>query len=199
MPGSSSGTLGSGVTGSTGPLAAKRSEVRILPAAPQRRSAVPDGQLAARSRPRLRSSPRGRARCFDAHKHKTLATLRKDGSPRISGTEVVFRRRRDVDREHVARRQGARPPPRSALRDSTAAPTRRDWTGRRQGRRAARGDRGAGAQGRRRIRRATPRPGPMHLFRCDVERARRRAARRPGRPPGDRVLARGPRPRGVKR
>ena len=29
-----------------------------------------------------------RARAFlDAHKHKTLATVRKDGSPRISGTE----------------------------------------------------------------------------------------------------------------
>ena len=28
---------------------------------------------------------------FDAHKHKTMATLRKDGSPRISGTEVEFR------------------------------------------------------------------------------------------------------------
>jgi hypothetical protein len=27
---------------------------------------------------------------FDAHKHKLLATLRKDGSPRISGTEVEF-------------------------------------------------------------------------------------------------------------
>jgi hypothetical protein len=27
---------------------------------------------------------------FDAHKHKTMATLRKDGSPRISGTEVEF-------------------------------------------------------------------------------------------------------------
>jgi hypothetical protein len=27
---------------------------------------------------------------FDAHKHKTLATLRKDGSPRISGIEVDF-------------------------------------------------------------------------------------------------------------
>lgn len=27
---------------------------------------------------------------FDAHKHKTLATLRKDGSPRISGIEVEF-------------------------------------------------------------------------------------------------------------
>jgi hypothetical protein len=25
---------------------------------------------------------------FDAHKHKTIATLRRDGSPRISGTEL---------------------------------------------------------------------------------------------------------------
>ena len=28
---------------------------------------------------------------FDRSKHKTMATLRKDGSPRISGTEVDFR------------------------------------------------------------------------------------------------------------
>ena len=27
---------------------------------------------------------------FDAYKHKTIATLRKDGSPRISGIEVQF-------------------------------------------------------------------------------------------------------------
>ena len=27
---------------------------------------------------------------FDAHVHKTLATLRRDGSPRISGIEVTF-------------------------------------------------------------------------------------------------------------
>jgi hypothetical protein len=27
---------------------------------------------------------------FDAHRHKTLATLRADGSPRISGTETQF-------------------------------------------------------------------------------------------------------------
>ena len=27
---------------------------------------------------------------FDAHRHKTLATLRADGSPRISGVEVTF-------------------------------------------------------------------------------------------------------------
>ena len=29
-------------------------------------------------------------RLFDAHKHHTMATLRRDGSPRISGTEVRF-------------------------------------------------------------------------------------------------------------
>jgi hypothetical protein len=40
-------------------------------------AAVPE--LAARVRERL-----------DAHVHKTLATLRADGSPRISGTEVEF-------------------------------------------------------------------------------------------------------------
>jgi hypothetical protein len=28
---------------------------------------------------------------FDAHKHKTLATIRRDGGPRISGTESEFR------------------------------------------------------------------------------------------------------------
>src|ERR1700754_1866964 len=27
---------------------------------------------------------------LEAHKHKTLATLRRDGSPRISGTEMQF-------------------------------------------------------------------------------------------------------------
>jgi hypothetical protein len=29
-------------------------------------------------------------RCFDAGTHKTIATLRRDGSPRISGTELQF-------------------------------------------------------------------------------------------------------------
>jgi hypothetical protein len=33
---------------------------------------------------------------FDAHKHKTLATLRGDGSPRISGIEASFRRSRSI-------------------------------------------------------------------------------------------------------
>lgn len=34
-------------------------------------------------------------RCFAVRKHATMATLRRDGSPRISGTEVEF----DVDGE----------------------------------------------------------------------------------------------------
>ena len=37
--------------------------------------------------PELAAAVRGR---FDAHVHTTMATLRRDGSPRISGTEVVF-------------------------------------------------------------------------------------------------------------
>ena len=41
-------------------------------------SAAPE--LAARVRER-----------FDAHKHKTMATVRRDGSPRISGTETQFK------------------------------------------------------------------------------------------------------------
>ena len=28
--------------------------------------------------------------CFDGHKHKVMATLRADGSPRVSGTEMDF-------------------------------------------------------------------------------------------------------------
>jgi Pyridoxamine 5'-phosphate oxidase len=37
--------------------------------------------------PELAARARG---FFDANRHKTLATLRRDGSPRISGTEVDF-------------------------------------------------------------------------------------------------------------
>jgi hypothetical protein len=40
------------------------------------------------SAPELAAAVRER---LEAHKHKTLATLRRDGAPRISGTETVFR------------------------------------------------------------------------------------------------------------
>jgi hypothetical protein len=38
--------------------------------------------------PDLAAAVRG---VFDAHKHKVLATLRADGSPRVSGNEVTFK------------------------------------------------------------------------------------------------------------
>src|SRR5687767_7823922 len=79
-------------------------------------SAAPE--LAARVRERL-----------DAHTHKTLATLRRDGSPRISGTETQFedgelwigsmldaRKARDLQRD-----------PRFALHSGSDEPT--EWKG----------------------------------------------------------------------
>src|SRR6476469_6609919 len=67
---------------------------------------------------------------FDAQKHKTMATLRKDGSPRISGTETTFRdgelyigsmwqalKARDLQRD-----------PRFALHSATFDPDN-DWPG----------------------------------------------------------------------
>jgi hypothetical protein len=41
-----------------------------------------------------------RARAIlDRHVHKTIATLRLDGSPRISGTEIIFEGRGVTRRE----------------------------------------------------------------------------------------------------
>ena len=66
---------------------------------------------------------------FDAHGHKTIATLRRDGSPRISGTETQFEgddlwigsmkdalKARDLQRD-----------PRYALHSASEDPD--DWTG----------------------------------------------------------------------
>ena len=71
-----------------------------------------------------------RARGFlDAYVHKTLATLRRDGSPRISGTEVVF-----ADGEmwlgsmwHSAKALDLQRDPRFALHSGSADPP--NWTG----------------------------------------------------------------------
>jgi|SRR5882757_8919553 len=84
-----------------------------------------------------RSAPEfaGRVRAlFDAHKHKTIATLRADGSPRISGIEAVFedgelafgsmpRARKGVDLRRDAR---------FALHSATVDPVEgaeKDWPG----------------------------------------------------------------------
>lgn len=61
---------------------------------------------------------------FDAHRHQTLATLRADGSPRISGIEVVFEDGELVMGSMPNARKGAdlRRDPRFALHSATVDP-----------------------------------------------------------------------------
>jgi hypothetical protein len=61
---------------------------------------------------------------FDAHKHKTIATLRADGSPRISGIETAFEDGELVFGSMVNARKGAdlRRDPRFALHSATVDP-----------------------------------------------------------------------------
>lgn len=67
----------------------------------------------------------GRVRAlFDAHKHKTIATLRADGSPRICGIEVVFDDGELTFGSMPRARKGAdlRRDPRFALHSATVDP-----------------------------------------------------------------------------
>lgn len=61
---------------------------------------------------------------FDAHRHKTLATLRADGSPRISGIETVFERGQLLFGSGTNSRKSAdlRRDPRFALHSATVDP-----------------------------------------------------------------------------
>jgi hypothetical protein len=61
---------------------------------------------------------------FDAHRHKTIATLRADGSPRISGIEAVFEAGELVFGSMPNARKGAdlRRDPRFALHSGTIDP-----------------------------------------------------------------------------
>lgn len=61
---------------------------------------------------------------FDAHRHKTLATLRADGSPRISGIETVFDEGELTFGSMPGARKGAdlRRDPRFALHSATVDP-----------------------------------------------------------------------------
>ena len=69
-----------------------------------------------RSRRRRRTWRRGPAALLDAHVHKTLATLRRDGVAAHQRHRDHRRRGRDLVREHVEGGQGARPAPRPPLR-----------------------------------------------------------------------------------
>lgn len=61
---------------------------------------------------------------FDAHRHKTIATLRADGSPRISGIEAVFQDGELAFGSMPGARKGAdlRRDPRFALHSATVDP-----------------------------------------------------------------------------
>lgn len=61
---------------------------------------------------------------FDAHKHKTIATLRADGSPRISGIETTFADGELTFGSMPNARKGAdlRRDPRCALHSATVDP-----------------------------------------------------------------------------
>jgi hypothetical protein len=103
---------------------------------------------------------------FDAHVHKTLATLRRDGSPRISGTEVIFahgelwlgsmwRAVKALDLQRDSR---------FALHSGSGDPP--DWSG--DAKAAGRAEEVTSADVIQRVVAGNAPPGPMHLFRCDI-------------------------------
>jgi hypothetical protein len=104
---------------------------------------------------------------LDAFVHKTLATLRSDGSPRLSGTEVIFaegelwlgsmwqsRKARDLQRD-----------PRFALHSGSLDPDA-GWRG--DAKLAGRAEEDLDEELRVRVFDGKGGPGPAHLFRCDV-------------------------------
>ncbi len=103
---------------------------------------------------------------LDAHVHKTLATLRRDGSPRISGTEVKFTDGelwlgsmwRSVKALDLLR------DPRFALHSGSADPPA--WTG--DAKLGGRVEEVANPERKAAIIGSDVPPGPFHLFRADV-------------------------------
>jgi hypothetical protein len=118
-------------------------------------AAAPD--LASRVRARL-----------DAHKHKTIATLRRDGSPRISGTETellqgdlwigsMWQARKALDLQRD---------PRYALHSGSDDPP--DWRG--DAKLSGVAEEVTDPERIAAIREGAPEapPGPFHLFRLDL-------------------------------
>jgi hypothetical protein len=103
---------------------------------------------------------------LDAHKHKTLATLRRDGSPRISGTEMEFvgpdvcfgSMWRAVKALDLLR------DPRFALHSGSADPS--EWKG--DAKLAGRAEELDDPEVKAAMTGEGGPSGPWHLFRCDV-------------------------------
>jgi hypothetical protein len=103
---------------------------------------------------------------LDAHTHKTLATIRRDGAPRISGTETAFR---DGDlwigsmwqarKAHDLRRD-----PRFALHSGSDEPS--DWKG--DAKLAGVVEEITDPDRVQEVNGDSAPPGPSHLFRLDL-------------------------------
>jgi Pyridoxamine 5'-phosphate oxidase len=105
-------------------------------------------------------------RLFDAHRHKTLATLRRDGSPRISGIEIGF-----ADGKiwigsmwRAVKALDLRRDPRFALHSGSADPS--EWQG--DAKVAGIVEEVEDAERKATIVGSNAPPGPMHLFVCDI-------------------------------
>jgi hypothetical protein len=120
----------------------------------------------AASAPDLAAEVRTR---LDAHTHKTLATVRRDGAPRISGTETMLvdgdlwigsmpaaRKAHDLLRD-----------PRYALHSGSDDPP--GWTG--DAKVAGHAEEITDPDRVEAIVQGKAPPGPMHLFRLDIEEA----------------------------
>jgi hypothetical protein len=112
-------------------------------------------ELARRARTRL-----------DAHVHKTIATLRRDGSPRISGIETIH-----ADGElwlgamwRSVKALDLRRDPRFALHSGSQDPP--EWSG--DTKLAGRVEEVEDAERKQAVFGAAAPPGPNHLFRCDI-------------------------------
>jgi hypothetical protein len=104
---------------------------------------------------------------LDAFVHKTLATLRRDGSPRISGSEVIFAEGelwlgsmwRSLKALDLLR------DPRFALHSGSPDPDA-GWRG--DAKLAGRVDELTDEERKARILGGKGGPGPSHVFRCDI-------------------------------
>jgi hypothetical protein len=104
---------------------------------------------------------------LDAHMHKTLATIRRDGSPRISGTEITI-----AEGElwfgsmwQAVKALDLLRDPRFALHSGSDDPP--DWHG--DAKLAGRAEEISDQDTRARIIGGKAPPGPSHLFRADIE------------------------------
>jgi hypothetical protein len=104
---------------------------------------------------------------LDAHTHKTIATIRRDGSPRISGTETAFRdgelwigsmwqalKAKDLQRD-----------PRYALHSGSDEPD--DWKG--DAKLSGEVEEITDAERVEEVNGEKAPPGPSHLFRLDLD------------------------------